>query len=86
MLGFIISTLAFSLAAYALNRYFDSKNPAIKNSRKWHVLIAATAFSMGVGWLVDNIDGDSKLPAVSMADTLRSGDPIKIAKLLAGIN
>jgi hypothetical protein len=26
MLGFIISTIAFSLVAYALNRYFDSKS------------------------------------------------------------
>ena len=86
MLGFIISTIAFSLVAYTLNRYFEFKNPASNASRKLHVLITATVVSFGVGWLVDILDGDSNLPKVSISDTLQSGDPIKIAKLLAGIN
>lgn len=88
MLGFIISTIAFSLVAYALKRYLEATRPASTASHKLNVMIVATVVSIGVGWLVDKLDGDSKLPQnkVSIADTLQSGDPVKIAKLFIGIN
>lgn len=88
MVSFIISTAAFFFAAYALNRYFDGQELDSTAPRKFLVMTVATLFSIGAGWLVDKVDGDDALPQnnVSIIDTVQSGDPLKIAKLLAGIN
>jgi hypothetical protein len=88
MIGFIISTIAFSFAAYALNRYFDAHKSESTPSRKFHVMIIATGVSIGTGWLVDKLDGDAESPQnkISIIDTVQSGDPLKIAKLIIGIN
>lgn len=88
MLGFIISTIAFSMAAYALNRYFDARSIDGTHSRKWLVFGVATLVSIGSGWVVDKLDGDADLPGrnASITDVIQSGDPIQIAKMLAGIN
>ena len=85
MLNFIISTIAFFIAIFILNRYLD--NLGIENSRfrKVIVLVAATLISIGVGWAVDEIDGDAKNEP-SISDVVKSGDPLQIAKLLAGIH
>lgn len=88
MLNFIISTIAFSLAAYALDRHFNAQAPEGTHSRKFLVFSVATIISIGAGWAVDKLDGDADLPArnVSVVDVIQSGDPLQIAKLLVGIN
>lgn len=88
MLGFIISTIAFSVVAYAMNRYFKAQSIDQTNSHKMLVLVAATLISIGTGWVVDNLDGDAKLPEknISFMDVMKSGDPMQIAMKLIGIN
>lgn len=88
MLNFLISTIAFSIAVYALNRYFDSQAINGTRSRTIIVMVAATLVSIGAGWATDQIDGDAELHKndPSMAEVVQSGDPMKIAKLLAGFN
>jgi len=88
MVGFIISTIAFFLAAHALNRYFDAQELDSTASRKFLVMAVATVVSIGAGWLVDKVDGDAALPQnnISIIDAVQSGDPLRIAKMLTGIN
>lgn len=88
MLSFLISTFVFFLAAYALNRYFDAQELDSSRSRKTLVLVVATFISIGAGWLIDKLDGDAALPQnnVSITEVIQSGDPVKIAKVLVGIN
>lgn len=88
MLNFIISTLAFSLAAYALDRHFNAHAPEGTHSRNVLVFSIATIVSIAAGWGVDKLDGDADKPGnnVSVVAVIQSGDPIQIAKLLAGIN
>jgi hypothetical protein len=88
MIGFLISTIVFSIAAYALNRYFDAQELDSTRSRKVLVMTVATVISFGASWLVDKLDGDAALPQknVSIADVIQGGDPVQIAKMLAGIN
>jgi hypothetical protein len=86
MLGFIISTIAFSIALYALNRRFDAQSLGSTQSRKVLVMTLATIFSIGVGWVVDKVDGDADLPHPSVAEVVQSGDPMQMIKLLAGMN
>jgi hypothetical protein len=87
MLNFVISTAAFSFAVYGLNRYFDAQSINGTRSRTIFVMVAATLISIGSGWTVDHLDGEAELHknAPSMAEVVQSGDPMKIAKLLAGI-
>lgn len=88
MLNFLISTIAFSLAAYALDRYFNAKEPESRHSKKILVFSVATIVSFGAGWAVDKLDGDADIPgkSVSFVEVITSGDPVLIVKLLAGIN
>lgn len=88
MLGFVISTIIFSLVAYFLNRYLDTQGISSTGSRKIIVLTTATLISIGAGWAVDKIDGDAELHQKdsSIADVMNSGDPVKMAKLLTGVN
>ena len=88
MLGFLISTIIFSLAAYFLNRYLDAQGISSTASRKIIVLTAATLISIGAGWAVDKIYGDTELHQKdsSIAGVMNSGDPVKFAKLLTGIH
>jgi hypothetical protein len=88
MLNFLISTIAFSLAAFALNRYFDAQEFSSTRARTITVMIAATFISIGAGWAVDQLDGEAELHKndPSMLEVVKSGDPVMIAKLLAGFN
>ncbi len=88
MLGFIISTIAFFVVAYAMNRYYKAQSIDQTNSHKMMVMVTATIISFGTGWLVDNLDGDAKLPEknISFMDVIKSGDPMQIAMKLIGIN
>ena len=87
MVNFLISTIAFSLATYVLNRIFNT-HAASPRSVTLTVMIVATLFSIGTSWAVDILDGDAELHKndPSMMDVLKSGDPVKIAKLLIGFN
>jgi hypothetical protein len=88
MLGFLISTISFSVAAYALDRRLNANAPDGTHSRKLLVFSIATIVSIGAGWLTDRLDGDAALPGknVSVVEVIQSGDPVQIAKMLAGIN
>ncbi len=87
MLNFIISTIAFSVAAYVLNRILNT-HAASSRSITFAVMISATLISIGAGWVVDKLDGDAELHKndPSIMEIAQSGDPVKIAKLLAGFN
>lgn len=87
MLNFFISTIAFSLAAYALNRMFKT-HLASTRSTSIAVMVAATLFSITIGWIVDELDGDAELHKndPSLMEVVQGGDPVKIAKLLVGFN
>lgn len=52
------------------------------------VMVAATLISIGAGWAVDQLDADAELHRndPSMTEIVQSGDPVEIAKLLAGFN
>jgi hypothetical protein len=88
MLNFLILTIAFSLAAFALNRYFDAKKFSGTSARAMTIMITATFVSIGAGWAVDQLDGEAELHKndPSMVEVVKSGDPVMIAKLLAGFN
>jgi hypothetical protein len=88
MFSFLISTIAFFLAAYALNRYFDAQELDSSRARKTLVMVVATFISIGAGWFLDKLDGDAALPQnnVSITEVIQSGDPVQIAKVLVGIN
>ena len=87
MLNFLISTIAFSLAIYVLNRIFNTHSTSPR-SITLTVMIVATLFSIGASWAVDKLDGDAELHKndPSMMEVIKSGDPVKIAKLLIGFN
>lgn len=88
MLNFLISTITFSLAVYALNRYFDAQDLDSTRSRKVIVITVATFISIGAGWAIDKLDGDAELHKQdpSITDVIQSGDPVQIAKRLAGFS
>jgi hypothetical protein len=88
MLNFFISTIAFSLAMYGLNRYFDARDLASTRSRTLIVMVLATLVSIGAGMAIDQLDGEAELHKndLSLTDIVKSGDPLKIAKVLTGIN
>ncbi|OIQ85451.1 hypothetical protein GALL_327080 [mine drainage metagenome] len=85
MIGFVISTIAFSLAAYALNRYLAAQAIEHTRSHKMLVLAVATCVSIAAGWVTDKVDGDADVPHKSVAEVVQSGDPLQMAKLLAGV-
>ena len=87
MLNFIISTLAFSIAAYTLNRIFNTKTTSPR-SHTFAIMTTATLISIGAGWAVDKFDGDAELNKhnPSMIEVFQSGDPMKIMKMLSGFN
>jgi hypothetical protein len=86
MLGFVISTIAFSLAVYGLNHCFSAQSPDGERAREFVVMALATGIFIGVGWIVDQADGDTDLPHPSVSEVMSSGDPMQIAKILAGMN
>jgi hypothetical protein len=86
VLGFIISTLAFSVAVYALNRHHGIIEAHQTPAQKGRVLVLATLFSLLAGWVVDKLDGDAAKPHLSMRQVIDSGDPVVIARYIIGIN
>lgn len=78
----------FSIAAYTLNRILNAQPVKDTRSRTMIVMVAATLISISAGWAVDQLDGDAELHKnePSVAEIVKSGDPVKIAKILAGFN
>ncbi len=88
MLNFLISTIVFSLVAYGLNRIFDSQELGSTRSRSLVVMVVATIISLGAGWAIDKLGDEAELHKndPSLSEIVKSGDPVKIAKLLIGFN
>lgn len=88
MLNFVLSTIAFSLAIYGFDHYFKAKSVTKTDKHKFLVFVLATLISIGVGYLVDIVDGDFYLPKkdIALVDVMKSGDPLLIAKTILGIN
>jgi hypothetical protein len=88
MLNFFISSIAFSIAAYALNRYLHAQNIVSTQSRSLVVMLVATIISIGAGWAIDQLDGEAKLHKndPTFTEIIKSGDPVKLVKLLIGFN
>lgn len=87
MLSFVLSTAVFFVAAYFMNRHLDAQGLDHGMSRKILVGTVATLASIGSGWAVDKLDGDENAATknVPLAETLQSGDPVQIVKVLSGI-
>ena len=87
MLSLFLSTIAFFVAAYFLNRYLDGQGLDRNFSRKILVGTVATIISIGAAWAVDKLDGDGDAPqkGVSVTDIMQSGDPAQVLKALSGI-
>ena len=85
MLNFAVSTITFSIAAFILNRVLKT-HPDSPRSITIAIIVIATIVSIGAGWAVDQLDGDAKLHKddPSMMEIVKSGDPMKIAKMLIG--
>lgn len=58
MLSIIVSTLAFFVAAWYLNRYLNEQEIAEGMTRRILVLVLATVVSSAVGMGVDSLVGD----------------------------
>jgi hypothetical protein len=88
MLNFLISSIAFSLAAYVLNSYLHAKNIVSTQSHSLVVMLLATIISIGVGWATDQLDGEAELHKndPTFNEIVKSGDPVKLVKLLIGFN
>ena len=86
MLNFIVSTAAFSLAAFGLNRLLANQPGRALAPNGFIVLVVATLVSIGAGWVVDELDGDADKPHPSISQVIHSGDPVLITKTLIGIN
>ena len=87
MLGFVISTVAFSASAFGLNKYFNRSALQGHPHSKLIILVIATVISIGAGWITDKLDSDADLPQnnLSILEVMQSGDPLDIAKRLIGI-
>ncbi len=87
MINFIVSTVAFSLTAYLLNRYFKT-HPDSSRHITLSIMAVATLVSIGAGWVADEVDGEAERHKndPGLSEIVKSGDPIKIAKFLVGIN
>ena len=85
MLNFVVSTITFSIAAFILNRALKT-HPDSPRSITFAIVLIATIVSFGAGWAVDQLDDDAKLHKndPSMMEVIKSGDPLKIAKMLIG--
>jgi hypothetical protein len=52
------------------------------------VILIATLISIASGWATDQLDGEAELHKndPSILQVVQSGDPVQVAKLLAGFN
>ena len=85
MLGFILSTIVFFVAAFVLNRFLDGSGIDKTLSRRFLVGLTATVLSIGAGWATDKLDGDadSSQSNMPLSDILQGkGDTMQILKLM----
>ncbi|MBS4097729.1 MAG: hypothetical protein KGZ83_12935 [Sulfuricella sp.] len=87
MLSLILSTGAFFVAAYFLDRYLDELGIDRNMSRKVLVGALATLISIGSGWAIDQLDDTANTSSknASLTDVMQSGDTVQILKALSGI-
>lgn len=87
MLNFITSTVAFSLAAFILNRILKT-HPNSPRSITLTVMAVATVASLSAGWAVDKLDVDAERHKndPSITEIIKGGDPVQIVKMIAGFN
>ena len=87
MLSLFLSTIAFFMAAFFINRYLDEQGLDHNMSRKMLVGTLATIISIGAGWVVDKLDGDvdASQKNASLTDIMQSGDPTQVLKVLSGL-
>lgn len=82
MTSFVLSTVAFFVAAFFLNRYLDEMGINKGMTRAVLVLVLASTVSLGVslsmGWLSSQLDGS---PTPSGTDTA-----IGMVRQMTGIN
>lgn len=88
MLNFFISTISFSISMYTFNQYLDSREHPRTRSRTVIVMVLATLVSIGVGMVIDQLDGEAELNKndPSLVDIVKSGDPLKLTKRLTGFS
>ncbi len=86
MLGLLISTVAFFVAAYFFNRYLDDQGIGPGLTRKMLVGTLASVVAFGIGWAVDKLDGDdaSAQHAPSAAGPAAGDDPSQVLKGVQG--
>ena len=84
MLHFILSTIAFFIAAFYLNRYLDEQGMNKGMPRSMLIFLAASiasfAFSAATGWVSDEISGKKH---VASADPMQEGDVARLLKSLS---
>ncbi|MDD5404600.1 MAG: hypothetical protein PHZ14_08695 [Sulfuricella sp.] len=87
MLSLFLSTIAFFLAAFFINRYLDAQGLERNMSRKILVGTLATVISIGAAWATDKLDGDADASQknVSLTDIMQGGDPTQALKVLSGL-
>lgn len=87
MLSLFLSTIAFFLAAFFINRYLDAQGLERNMSRKILVGTLATVISIGAAWATDKLDGnaDASQKNVSLTDIMQGGDPTQTLKVLSGL-
>jgi hypothetical protein len=87
MLSLFLSTIAFFLAAFFINRYLDAQGLERNMSRKILVGTLATVISIGAAWATDKLDGDADASQknVSLTDIMQGGDPTQTLKVLSGL-
>lgn len=62
MLNMILSTLAFFVAAWYINRYLDEQEIAAGMTRRILVIVLASVVSFAVGLGVDYVDAPAPTP------------------------
>lgn len=73
---------------YTFNQYLDSREHPRTRSRTVIVMVLATLVSIGVGMVIDQLDGEAELNKndPSLVDIVKSGDPLKLTKRLTGFS
>lgn len=87
MTSLILSTIAFFVAAFFINRYLDEQGLDRNMSRKLLVGTLATVISIGAGWAIDKLDGDADKPALNVlsSSNAQSDNTAQALKLLSGL-
>ena len=87
MLDLVLSTIAFYIAAFYLNRYLNDLEISKGMTRTALVVVLASVAAFGVSsatdWVTNVMDGGHK--HVASADPLHSGDLSQLLNTLSGM-